>query len=168
MCFKGVDGEVYVTSRESREGRQNPEIERVLSLQTLCVLNCADIWLLPPCWNSWSVLFLCRLLFSSILPLVQSAVCCLLSRRKPALCLFVPGMSCLFWAPHPVKSTGCLLTVLATQPPTFMLWLSLCGFRDFTCKHIIAVGCMIKIILPQTDCHHCMQSTFFHIKIVAQ
>lgn len=49
----------------------------VLSLQTLCVLNCADIWILPPCWNSWSALCLCvsLQLFSP-----SGTVCCLLSQ----------------------------------------------------------------------------------------
>lgn len=65
---------------------------------------------------------------------------------KLALCLFAPGMSCLFWdieSPHPMRFTGCLLTVLATYPPTFLLWLSFSG-RGFTCKPVIAVGSMVK------------------------
>lgn len=166
-CFGGgwaAHVMLLVPSRESRTtGRNQRESERDFafadfSSQTPCELNCADIWLLSPCWNSWPALFLCCL-SSALFPFW----CTLLSAlaAKPALCLFVPGMSCLFWdteSPHPVTSTGCLLTVLATHPPTFMLWLSFSG-RGFTCEPIIAVGSMVKPFLPQTDSHHYIHYT---------
>ena len=80
----GIGGVCNVASTKQRkqEGRQIKERGRererekererdfaVLLLQTVCVcvyvcvcvLNCADIWPLPPCWNFWSAPFLCRL-----------------------------------------------------------------------------------------------------------
>ena len=85
---------------------------------------------------------------------------------KPALCLFVPRMSCLFWdveSPHPTRSTGCLPIVLATLPPSFLLWPS--QSSTFTCKHIIAVGSMLKKInFSQSGTQHYTQYTFFVLR----
>lgn len=131
---------LLVPSRETRES------ERVFafadfSSYTPCVLNCAGIWLLSPCWNSWSALFVCCL-SSAIFPLWYSLLSAL--SAKPALCLFVPGMSCLFWdieSQHSVRSTGCLPTLLA------VILLSCYGClrgRGFICKQIIVVASMVN------------------------
>lgn len=60
------------TKQREQEDGQKPERAREtafadFSSQTPCVLNCADIWLLSPCCNPWSAVFLCRL-FSAIFP----------------------------------------------------------------------------------------------------
>lgn len=154
---------LLVPSGESRktDGKQREQERLCLCRPFLTDTVCAEL-----CWHmapaSMLELLVCCVpllsLFSSFLSLytLHSTL-----SAKPALCLFVPRMSCLFWdieSPHPLRSTGCLLPVLATQPPTFLLWLSFSG-RGFTCKHIIAVGSMVKTLLPQTDSHHYIQYT---------
>lgn len=70
-------GELLVPSRESKKTDSTQSETSLCSLSwlTLCVLDCADTWLLPPCWNSWFALFLCCLSSALFPPMVQSAVC---------------------------------------------------------------------------------------------
>lgn len=116
MCVLGLGAwEVHVMLLEpSRESRKTDGNERERERLCLCRPFLTDTVCAKLCWHmapaSMLKLLVCRLplpsLFSSFPPLftLHSAL-----SAKPALCLFVPGMFCLFWniePPHPLWSTA--------------------------------------------------------------
>lgn len=114
MLFGGWEVVVKILI-QSREADRNQRERLCLCRPFFTDLVCPKL-----CWHmalaSMLELLVCSpCLSSAVFPLWYSLLSALSAR--PALCLFVPEMSCLFWdieSPHPVKSTGCLLTILAT------------------------------------------------------
>lgn len=134
-------GHTFVLVLPSRENGREPESDTLPGISFLRDYVCPELSEYVAPASMLEVLVRSSPLFSlsSAFPLW----CILLSAlsAKPALCLFVLGMFCLFWdieSSQLMRFIGCLPTALATQPPTLLLWLSfIC--RGFTCKHVTAV-----------------------------